>query len=76
LANDDLLNSVKIGLRTSTELLLLLFTYDKLAQTYRMSLPYSTTVLNVTVINSRPFCTLNFIFARQVVIVYFLLCCT
>jgi len=41
-----------------------------------MSLPYSTTLLNVTIIHSCPFCALNFTFAWQTIIVYFLLCQT
>jgi len=62
---------------TSTQLLLLLYIYiyiyiyDKLAQTYYISLPYSTSLLNITVIHSRLFCALNFTFAQQAVNVYF-----
>jgi len=61
---------------TYTELLLLLFMYNKVARIYRMSLLYSTTLLNVTVIHSCPFCALNFTFAWQAIIAYFLLCQT
>jgi len=36
--------------------------------------PYSTSLLNVTIIHLCPFCALNFTFALQAVAVYFYLC--
>jgi len=48
--------------------------YDKLDQTGRISLPYSTSLQYVTVIHSCPFCALNVTFTRQAIIVYFYLC--
>jgi len=74
LFNGNLLNSVKSGLRPlNFYCYYLIFMYNKLARIYRMSLLYSTTLLNVTVIHSCPFCALNFIFIWQAIIVYFLL---
>jgi len=55
----------------STEFLLLLFMYDKLARTYHMSLPYSTTLLNLTVIHSCPLCFKFHVFPASRYCVFF-----
>jgi len=69
---DNLLNSVKFSLHPLNFYCYYLCTIN-LVRTYCMSLLHSTTLLNVTIIHSCPFCAVNFTSTRQVVTVYFLL---